>query len=249
MSRADNTAAMPGAPPPHAQTGSEESDAPEINTIDKTGEPPGRRKVVAVQISLPLTASSEKQADIMPTAPLVAAAAPHDSLEAEAALGGALFETSKGKDRQLDAEAVPGGAPFENPKGKDRQLEAEAAPGGALFENSKGKGRQQWLLPPLRPEFEGKKCLVLDLDETLIHSSFQVVSLFLLFLLPSPPPHSLPLLRFHTDGTHAFFSFVRIGFASSEFYISRGGVWRGSQSLCPHETWGRSVYEAGWRVV
>ena len=204
MSRADNTAAMPGAPPSPAQTGSEESDASEINTIDKTGEPPGRRKVV---ISLPLTASSEKQADMMPTAPLVAAAAPHDSLEAEAALGGALFETSKGKDRQ------------------------------------------QWLLPPLRPEFEGKKCLVLDLDETLIHSSFQVVSLFLLFLLPSPPPHSLPLLRFHTDGTHAFFSFVRIGFASSGFYISRKGVWRGSQSLCPHETWGRSVYEAGWRVV
>lgn len=34
--------------------------------------------------------------------------------------------------------------------------------------------QQRWLLPPLRPEFEGKKCLVLDLDETLVHSSFKV---------------------------------------------------------------------------
>jgi len=30
------------------------------------------------------------------------------------------------------------------------------------------------LLPPIRPEFVGKKCLVLDLDETLVHSSFKV---------------------------------------------------------------------------
>ena len=34
--------------------------------------------------------------------------------------------------------------------------------------------RQTWLLPPIRPEFHGKKCLVLDLDETLVHSSFKV---------------------------------------------------------------------------
>ena len=32
----------------------------------------------------------------------------------------------------------------------------------------------KWLLPPLRAEFQGKKCLVLDLDETLVHSSFKV---------------------------------------------------------------------------
>jgi len=33
---------------------------------------------------------------------------------------------------------------------------------------------QKWLLPPLRSEFTGRKCLVLDLDETLVHSSFKV---------------------------------------------------------------------------
>ena len=34
--------------------------------------------------------------------------------------------------------------------------------------------KQQWLLPPLQPQFKGRKCLVLDLDETLVHSSFKV---------------------------------------------------------------------------
>ncbi|KAI9648615.1 hypothetical protein NHQ30_003253 [Ciborinia camelliae] len=35
--------------------------------------------------------------------------------------------------------------------------------------------KQQWLLPPIAPRFKGKKCLVLDLDETLVHSSFKVL--------------------------------------------------------------------------
>lgn len=33
---------------------------------------------------------------------------------------------------------------------------------------------QKWLLPPITAEHKGKKCLVLDLDETLVHSSFKV---------------------------------------------------------------------------
>jgi len=34
-------------------------------------------------------------------------------------------------------------------------------------------GKPQPLLPPLYPEHTGRKCLVLDLDETLVHSSFK----------------------------------------------------------------------------
>jgi RNA polymerase II subunit A small phosphatase-like protein len=34
--------------------------------------------------------------------------------------------------------------------------------------------KHQGLLPPIQPQFMGKKCLVLDLDETLVHSSFKV---------------------------------------------------------------------------
>lgn len=31
------------------------------------------------------------------------------------------------------------------------------------------------LLPPIAPEHAGRKCLVLDLDETLVHSSFKPI--------------------------------------------------------------------------
>ena len=43
---------------------------------------------------------------------------------------------------------------------------AEAGPSGEEYRKA--------LLPPIAPEHKGRKCLVLDLDETLVHSSFKV---------------------------------------------------------------------------
>ncbi|KAF2156929.1 NIF-domain-containing protein [Myriangium duriaei CBS 260.36] len=34
---------------------------------------------------------------------------------------------------------------------------------------------RKWLLPPVRSEHKGRKCLILDLDETLVHSSFKIL--------------------------------------------------------------------------
>lgn len=36
--------------------------------------------------------------------------------------------------------------------------------------------KQQWLLPPVQPHLKGRKCLILDLDETLVHSSFKILN-------------------------------------------------------------------------
>ncbi|KAL1606557.1 hypothetical protein SLS60_003962 [Paraconiothyrium brasiliense] len=41
---------------------------------------------------------------------------------------------------------------------------------------SMSEPQQKYLLGPIRPEFKGKKCLVLDLDETLVHSSFKILA-------------------------------------------------------------------------
>jgi hypothetical protein len=41
---------------------------------------------------------------------------------------------------------------------------------------NRAPGPSESLLPPLAPEDRGKKCLVLDLDETLVHSSFKPVA-------------------------------------------------------------------------
>lgn len=45
----------------------------------------------------------------------------------------------------------------------------------ALDNAEPGPGTQQYLLPPLAPAQKGMKCLVLDLDETLVHSSFKPI--------------------------------------------------------------------------
>ncbi|KAI1342805.1 HAD-like domain-containing protein [Xylariaceae sp. FL0016] len=37
------------------------------------------------------------------------------------------------------------------------------------------QSQPKYLLPPIEPRFKGKKCLVLDLDETLVHSSFKIL--------------------------------------------------------------------------
>ncbi|KAK5047819.1 hypothetical protein LTR84_006484 [Exophiala bonariae] len=36
--------------------------------------------------------------------------------------------------------------------------------------------KTSWLLPPIQPHLSGRKCLVLDLDETLVHSSFKILN-------------------------------------------------------------------------
>ncbi|KAI1136095.1 NIF-domain-containing protein [Hypoxylon sp. FL0543] len=37
------------------------------------------------------------------------------------------------------------------------------------------QGQPKYLLPPAEPHLKGRKCLVLDLDETLVHSSFKIL--------------------------------------------------------------------------
>ncbi|KAL4798117.1 hypothetical protein BDV19DRAFT_377288 [Aspergillus venezuelensis] len=48
-------------------------------------------------------------------------------------------------------------------------------PLGKQPETSVQDRAQQWLLPPALPHLRERKCLVLDLDETLVHSSFKVL--------------------------------------------------------------------------
>lgn len=48
-------------------------------------------------------------------------------------------------------------------------------PSAATSMVSTPEGTSKWLLPATRPEHKGRKCLVLDLDETLVHSSFKIL--------------------------------------------------------------------------
>ncbi|KAF2028196.1 phospho protein phosphatase-like protein [Setomelanomma holmii] len=46
---------------------------------------------------------------------------------------------------------------------------------GQTSDVSEASEPQKYLLGPIAPRFKGKKCLVLDLDETLVHSSFKIL--------------------------------------------------------------------------
>ena len=73
------------------------------------------------------------------------------------------------------AEPVPTNLPPPPPlAGRDLQSNSTANPNRVTSSMVTPNEKQQWLLPPIQPRFQGKKCLVLDLDETLVHSSFKV---------------------------------------------------------------------------
>lgn len=100
-----------------------------------------------------------------------------------------------GDNDVIMAEAVPT-APLPSEQSKNPEVRTEGQlpislppppPRAAQTQGGVGVSRSQsnaaapterppWLLPPLQPRFHGKKCLVLDLDETLVHSSFKVCS-------------------------------------------------------------------------
>lgn len=73
------------------------------------------------------------------------------------------------------ADSVPTNLPPPPPlAGRDTQTNSIASPNRGTSSVVTPNEKQQWLLPPIQPRFQGKKCLVLDLDETLVHSSFKV---------------------------------------------------------------------------
>ncbi|KAG4443242.1 hypothetical protein IFR05_001285 [Cadophora sp. M221] len=70
------------------------------------------------------------------------------------------------KDETVNKTTLPPPPPVPQPQ--PGPSEDKAAPEPA-------EQKSQWLLPPIAPRFQGKKCLVLDLDETLVHSSFKIL--------------------------------------------------------------------------
>lgn len=83
-------------------------------------------------------------------------------------------EESRGEGPQPDkTPPLPPPPPIvaQRQESSSRQLDTPAA-----NQTNGPNDQQRWLLPPVKSEHKGRKCLVLDLDETLVHSSFKVSS-------------------------------------------------------------------------
>jgi carboxy-terminal domain RNA polymerase II polypeptide A small phosphatase len=72
----------------------------------------------------------------------------------------------KAEAQKIDLPPPP---PIEQRQSQVINKEVPAVPGSS-------QEKQIWLLPPMQPRFKGRKCLVLDLDETLVHSSFKILN-------------------------------------------------------------------------
>lgn len=131
-------------------------------------------------------AEESKQSTLIGAAPTVTVEPPR-SQEAEA--GASASEGPAAKDGDGDTEMVDAAAleAPEPPQPVDTEdlppppapmPDAPTAPqneGGLVAASEQPP--QDALLPPIQPHFKGRKCLVLDLDETLVHSSFKVIQL------------------------------------------------------------------------
>ncbi|KAJ2827487.1 hypothetical protein GGI24_002632 [Coemansia furcata] len=83
------------------------------------------------------------------------------------------LETSSG-----DPESIVDGDDLDSEEENELRVEIISPPGNVATESSERlvmHVADQYLLPPLSTQLRGKKCLVLDLDETLVHSSFREV--------------------------------------------------------------------------
>ncbi|KNG46213.1 phosphoprotein phosphatase [Stemphylium lycopersici] len=82
-------------------------------------------------------------------------------------------------DVHLEGEHVAEEADPEHPKvdlpPPPPLAERQAAVQAPATEVAETTEQQKYLLGPIAPRFQGKKCLVLDLDETLVHSSFKIL--------------------------------------------------------------------------
>ncbi|OJT10270.1 hypothetical protein TRAPUB_13224 [Trametes pubescens] len=76
--------------------------------------------------------------------------------------------TSFTEDEDLD----DGGTPMDEIEDEEERLIMQGGAGIPVGPD----GVPRPLLPPLSPKHAGRKCLVLDLDETLVHSSFKAIS-------------------------------------------------------------------------
>ncbi|KAJ7680259.1 protein phosphatase [Mycena polygramma] len=90
---------------------------------------------------------------------------------------GEIIARTHTRDSSEDSD----GTSFTDDEGDDRRAYDEQAQEERLIKNGGAgipigpDGNPKPLLPPIAPEHVGRKCLVLDLDETLVHSSFKPI--------------------------------------------------------------------------
>ena len=181
----------PAPGPPHLDTSSKALEAPagagaspEVNVIQPTPVAPHQPEEDGSAMILdrtPEQAELDTQIENTDNTPSL----PLSTADVAAVPGGEQKERERRESEGSGRIGLPPPPPLAE---RQAQVNAPAVAGG-LFATDATAPQQQshensvvstpepvqkWLLPPIKPEMKGRKCLVLDLDETLVHSSFKV---------------------------------------------------------------------------
>lgn len=160
-------------------------------TQSSSDSPQRARVPASTQQAQPMPGDSERDVETRPHAPANSAAPvvtvePPQHQKAEATTP--AHEATPQRDAEGNVEmpdAVPD--PSQKPKQPETLPRVPPPPPGPAPTNANASqvdnralaatetAEQKWLLPPIEPRFKGRKCLVLDLDETLVHSSFKIL--------------------------------------------------------------------------
>ncbi|KAL5631457.1 hypothetical protein ACGC1H_007098 [Rhizoctonia solani] len=140
--------------------------APEPKSVKPTVAP-----LVPVPVPAPAPAEPEEVVPPSPKPQLI----PHE--ESEGMTSGAV-QPPGSTGAETDGETSftddeDGNKELEDPEAEDEEERLILAGGAGIPIGPDGQPRP--LLPPLSPAHAGRKCLVLDLDETLVHSSFKLI--------------------------------------------------------------------------
>ena len=93
---------------------------------------------------------------------------PDAAPEAPATIPEPVDEPAQPAEQGIQPLPLPPAPPLSQ-RQAEVQRDAPSVPEG-------GSEKQTWLLPPVQQHLKGRKCLVLDLDETLVHSSFKILN-------------------------------------------------------------------------
>ncbi|KAK7914294.1 Phosphatase PSR1 [Apiospora marii] len=140
--------------------GEHESDSKQTTLVGATGpsitvNPPVSEKPEKIEPSADASAAKDTDGDV---------AMPDADAPARAKQPAAAPE-----EQEQNTVASPPPAPVEAP------TPPAAVPDEKAVAVTESTPEQKFLLPPIEPHMKGRKCLVLDLDETLVHSSFKIL--------------------------------------------------------------------------